>query len=162
MSQDQPVGSPMNMEPPMDRGTPMYKGPPPGEPNSGWVTGGLVFAAVLMLCGGVLAALQGIAAIAEDDVYGRLGNYVYGMSLTGWGWIHLILGICVAITGAGLFKAATWARFAGIFLAAISLVAQFLFLPYAPVWSVIMIAIDLFIIWTLAVYHSTEPRPASA
>ncbi|GHB19131.1 hypothetical protein GCM10010377_06200 [Streptomyces viridiviolaceus] len=122
----------------------------PSARQSGWVTGGVVFAGVLMLCNGALSILQGIAAIAEDDVYARIGTYVYEFSITGWGVVHVILGALVLVTGYGLLKDMAWARFAGIFLAALSLVAQFLFLPYAPVWSVIMMAIDVFVIWALA------------
>ncbi|MFB7085376.1 hypothetical protein [Streptomyces sp. NPDC056296] len=124
--------------------------PRPTDRTSGWVTGGVVFAGVLMLLNGALAVLQGIAAIAEDDVYARVGSYVYELSLTGWGIIHVILGAVVLVTGYGLLKGMAWARFAGIFLASLSLVAQFLFLPYAPVWAVIMMAIDVFVIWALA------------
>jgi hypothetical protein len=129
--------------------------------SPGWVTGGVVFAGVLMLCNGVLAVLQGIAAIADDDnVYGGVGDYVYRIGLTGWGWIHLVIGVCVAITGAGVLRGADWARYVGILFASLSLVAQFLFLPYAPVWSVIMIAIDLFVIWALAMYRPGMGRVA--
>ncbi|MFE1028068.1 hypothetical protein ACFW5I_26455 [Streptomyces sp. NPDC058818] len=124
--------------------------PRPTDRTSGWVTGGVVFAGVLLLLNGALAILQGIAAIAEDDVYTRVGSYVYELSLTGWGIIHVILGAVVLVTGYGLLKGMAWARFAGIFLASLSLVAQFLFLPYAPVWAVIMMAIDVFVIWALA------------
>ncbi|GGT20847.1 DUF7144 family membrane protein [Streptomyces chromofuscus] len=118
--------------------------------RAGWVTGGVMFAGVLMLVGGVLSVLQGIAAIAEDDVYARVGTYVYELDLTGWGWIHLVVGVLVAVTGWGLLMGAGWARIAGITLAAISLILQFLFLPYQPVWSVVMMAIDVFVIWALA------------
>ncbi|MEU2288678.1 hypothetical protein ABZ614_43555 [Streptomyces sp. NPDC013178] len=121
--------------------------------ESGWAAGGVVFAGVLMLVHGVLTALQGIAAIAEDDVYARLGDYVYEISLTGWGWILLILGVVAAATGWGILKGADWARTAGILLASLSLVLQFLFLPYAPVWSITLIAIDVFVIWSLATYR---------
>ncbi|MFF0445858.1 hypothetical protein ACFYT4_05475 [Streptomyces sp. NPDC004609] len=137
-------------------GTPQSR-PTPGpvrDQNSGWAVGGVVFAGVLLLCNGVLAILQGIAAIAEDVVYGVVGDYVYRINLTGWGWIHLVIGVCLVITGAGVLKNMAWARYAGIFFAAISLIAQFMFLPYLPIWSVIMIAIDGFIIWALAVYRS--------
>ncbi|MFD3440139.1 hypothetical protein ACFWU3_21790 [Streptomyces sp. NPDC058685] len=129
--------------------------------NSGWVSGGVVFAGVLMVCSGVLAILQGISAIAADDVYGSVGSYVYKINLTGWGWIHLIVGVAVLIAGAGVLRGATWARFLGILLAAISLVFQFIFLPYSPVWSVIMIAIDVFVIWALASYHSSHGAHAT-
>ncbi|MCS0603137.1 hypothetical protein NX794_18245 [Streptomyces sp. LP11] len=128
-------------------------GPRPHQPTArggGWVTGGVVFAGVLMLCSGILAVLQGIAAIAKDDVYTRIGAYVYKLNLTGWGTVHIIIGALVLVTGIGLLKDMAWARFAGLFLAALSLIAQFLFLPYAPVWSVIMMAIDVFVIWALA------------
>ncbi|MEU3984825.1 hypothetical protein AB0F77_32985 [Streptomyces sp. NPDC026672] len=124
--------------------------------NSGWVTGGLVFAGVLMLVHGILAILQGISAIAADDVWARIGGYVYKINLTGWGWILLILGVVAVITGVGILRRMEWARAVGIALAALSLVLQFLFLPYAPVWAIVIIAIDVFIIWALAVY---EPEP---
>ncbi|MBQ1100464.1 hypothetical protein KBY55_31480 [Streptomyces sp. b94] len=139
-----------------------HAAPSPGRPThgaaaprsadrtNGWVTGGVVFAGVLLLLNGALAVLQGIAAIAEDDVYARVGSYVYEFSLTGWGIIHVILGAVVLVTGYGLLKGMAWARLAGIFLASLSLVAQFLFLPYAPVWALIVMAIDVFVIWALA------------
>jgi hypothetical protein len=114
------------------------------------VTGGIVFAGVLLLCNGALAVLQGIAAVAEDDVYARIGSYVYEMNLTGWGVLHIVLGALALVIGYGLLKDLAWARFAGILLASLSLVAQFLFLPYAPVWAVVMMALDVFVIWALA------------
>jgi hypothetical protein len=131
-------------------------GPAPAR-NSPWATGGATFAGVLLLLNGVLAVFQGISAIAKDDVYARLGDYVYKINLTGWGWILLVLGVIAAFTGWGILSGAAWARVAGIALASLSLIAQFLFLPYAPVWSVIMMAIDVFVIWSLAVY---QPEPA--
>ena len=122
--------------------------PEPSAP--GWATGGLVFAGVLMLVNGLLAVLQGISAIAEDDVYGRIGDYVFKINLTAWGWILLALGVVVAAVGYGILKGAWWARITGIFLASLSMVAHFLFLPYTPVWSVIMVGIDFFVILALA------------
>ncbi|MGW4032410.1 DUF7144 family membrane protein [Streptomyces sp. NPDC004838] len=142
-------------------GTPQHRTAtgPGTDRNSGWAVGGVVFAGVLMLCNGVLAILQGIAAIAENDVYGIVGNYVYRISLTGWGWIHLAIGVCLVVTGLGVLKNMAWARYTGILIAAIGLVMQFLFLPYLPIWSVIMIAINGFIIWALAVYRPESKEP---
>jgi lysylphosphatidylglycerol synthetase-like protein (DUF2156 family) len=149
-----------------------HAAPSPGRPthgagtprsadrSSGWVTGGVVFAGVLLLLNGALAVLQGIAAIAEDDVYARVGGYVYELDLTGWGVIHVVLGALLLATGYGLLKDMAWARFAGILLASLSLVAQFLFLPYAPVWSVIMMAIDVFVIWALTGRQDQADRHA--
>ncbi|MGW5010035.1 DUF7144 family membrane protein [Streptomyces parvulus] len=130
----------------------------PADRPGGWAAGGVVFAGVLLLLNGALAVLQGIAAIAEDDVYARIGTYVYEMSLTGWGILHVVLGALVLVTGYGLLKDMAWARVAGIVIASLSLIAQFLFLPYAPVWSVIMMAIDVFVIWALASRQDATSR----
>lgn len=115
-------------------------------------SGGVVFAGVLMLVYGVLAILQGISAIAQDDVWARLGSYLYEINLTAWGWTLIALGVIGAITGIGILTGSRLARGVGITLAAIGVVVQFLFLPYATVWAIIMIAINVFMIWALAVY----------
>jgi hypothetical protein len=131
-------------------------GPPPDRPGSGWATGGIVFAGVLMLVNGVLAILQGISALAADDVYHRIGDYVYKISLTGWGWIMLVLGVVLVGAGYGVLKGAWWARMTGIFLASAAMVLHFLFLPYSPVWSGLMIGVDFFVIWALATAPDTS------
>ena len=112
-------------------------------------SGGTVFAAVLLSVSGVLAILQGIGAIAEDDVYARVGNYVFEFDLTAWGWIHLVLGVIIVLTGVGLFSGANWARVTGVGLAGLSMIANFLWLPYQPWWSIVILAIDVFVIWAL-------------
>lgn len=149
---------PHTPEPPVWDPSHQGTGSAPRSAGNAWTSGGTVFAGVLMLVNGLLAVLQGIAAIAEDDVYARLGDYVYEVSLTGWGWILVILGVVAAATGAGILQGAAWARAVGILLASLSLIAQFLFLPYAPLWSMIMIAIDFFVIWALATH---QPRASS-
>ncbi|MGX1134314.1 hypothetical protein RKD49_006504 [Streptomyces glaucescens] len=133
-------------------------GRPAPQGRDGWASGGVVLTGVLLLCTGVLAALQGIAAIAQDDVYGRIGSYLYGLDLTGWGLIHLVLGTLVAATGCGVLTGATWARLTGIVLTSVGLVAQFLFLPYAPLWSLVLMVIDVFVLWALASRTAPTPR----
>ena len=123
------------------------------QEDSGWATGGIVFAGVLLLMNGILAIFQGISAIAEDDVYTRVGDYVYKINLTGWGVILLVLGVVAAAAGGCILRGAGWARVTGIFMASLSMIIQFLFLPYAPVWSVIMIAVDIFVIWALSTHR---------
>ncbi|WP_329415094.1 hypothetical protein OG802_28805 [Streptomyces sp. NBC_00704] len=137
------------------RGGPPRPAPPAGRPD------GDVFAGVLLLCGGVLAVLQGVAALADDDVYARVGSSVYDLGLTGWGWVHIVLGALAAVTGAALLKGVSGARRPGVLLAALSLVAQFLFLPHAPLRSVTLMAIDVFVIHSLTIWSSgaTRPRP---
>ncbi|MGW0791998.1 DUF7144 family membrane protein [Streptomyces sp. NPDC002911] len=113
--------------------------------QSGWT----VFAAVMMIFGGAMAIFEGIAAIAKDDLFVSTRNYVFQFSLTGWGWVHLILGIVVVLAGCALFSGALWARAVGVLLAGLLAVANFLWLPYYPFWSLVLIAINVFVIWAL-------------
>jgi hypothetical protein len=118
----------------------------------GWATGFIVFAAVLMILSGVFQALEGLAAIFENEFYVAARNYLYEVDVTAWGWIHLILGVVIALAGFGVLSGATWARVVGITLAVLSAIANFLFIPYYPFWSLLIIALDVFVIWALAVH----------
>lgn len=124
-----------------------------GTGSSGWTA----VAAVLMTVGGVLAVFQGISAIAKDDIIVKTRNYSFSFSSTGWGWIHLILGVVIFLAGIALFGGAAWARFLGVLLAGLSVVANFTWLPHYPVWSIVVIAIDLAIIWALCTGPSRSP-----
>jgi hypothetical protein len=86
-------------------------------------------------------------------------NYLFKFDVTTWGWIHLILGIIVALAGWGLLSGRTWARVVGITLAVLSAIANFLWLPYYPLWSLLIIALDVLVIWALAA-HGHELRDA--
>lgn len=122
--------------------------------QSGWT----VFAAVLMIFGGAMTILEGIAAIAKDDVFVSTRNYAFQFSLTGWGWVHLILGIVIFLAGCSLFSGALWARFVGVVLAGLAMIANFLWLPHYPLWAIVLIAINLFIIWALCAGPHRESR----
>jgi hypothetical protein len=115
----------------------------------GAALGFTITAAVLMMISGLWNFLEGLAAIIKGQFFVVLPNYVYNVSITGWGWIHLILGAAVFVAGAFLFMDKMWARIVGVVLACLSAVANFLYIPYSPVWSVIVIALDVFIVWAL-------------
>lgn len=126
--------------------------PPPAPESvsgSAWAAGGVMFAGVLLLVDGVLGVLKGIAAIAEDDVYSRIGDYVFEFNLTAWGWIHLVLGVILAVTGWGILMGAAWARALGVALASLGIIADFIWLPYQPIWALVSIGIAVFVIWAL-------------
>ncbi|MBV6696355.1 hypothetical protein [Kitasatospora aureofaciens] len=126
---------------------------PTSPANSGWVTGGVVFAGVVMMLNGVLDVFRGIMAVAKDDVFVNTPNYVFRFSLTSWGWIHLIVGLLLAATGYFVVTGSAWARYVGILLASLSAAECFLSLPYYPLWGLIVITLDVFVIWALCVYR---------
>jgi hypothetical protein len=150
----------------MSQSTPSPQPPPTGQgharhddDHSPWAAGGIVFAGVLLLVGGVFAILEGIVGIARDSVLVVAhGGYAYNFNLRAWGWIHLVLGVIAVLIGAGLLRGAPWARYAGIAIAALAMIANFMFLPYQPIWSLIMIGIYVFVIWSLATYHPAHGR----
>ena len=122
------------------------------EQPPGWAVGFIVFAAVMMIMSGVFQALAGLIAIFENEFYVAARKYLFEFDVTSWGWIHLILGVIVALAGFSLLSGATWARVVGITLAVLSAIANFAFIPYYPIWSLLIIALDVFVIWSLAVH----------
>ena len=112
-------------------------------------TGWTVFAGALMLIVGSLDALWGLAAILNDEVVFVGGQGVLIADVTMWGWIHLILGSIVAISGLGLFAGTEWARFAAIFFVSINAVTQIVWFPAAPLWAFLIILLDVAIIYQL-------------
>ncbi|MCM2414375.1 hypothetical protein [Streptomyces sp. RKAG290] len=136
--------------------TPGSSSPRPSDPGgvNPWAAGGTMFAGVLLVVDGILGVIKGIAGIATDDVYARINNYVFEFNVTTWGWIHLILGIVIAVVGLGILRGAAWARWVGVGLAALNMIANFMWLPYQPIWAVVSLAIDTFVIWALCTDRS--------
>ncbi|GGV09877.1 hypothetical protein GCM10010260_55460 [Streptomyces filipinensis] len=116
-----------------------------------WASGLTAFGAVMLALAGLLDIFRGIMAIAHDDVFLTTRNYVFRFDLTGWGWVHLVLGVVAVVVGLGLLKVATWARACGVVIASLIIIANFLSLPYYPIWSIVLIAFSALIIWALCV-----------
>jgi hypothetical protein len=119
------------------------------EELSGWAAGGITFAATMMIMIGVFEAITGLAAIFDDKFFVVTRNYTFDLDATAWGWIHLILGIALAVSGYFLFVGRVWAGVVALSLAVLSAVANFFFIPYYPFWSLLMIALDVWVIWAL-------------
>ena len=117
---------------------------------SPWAAGLAGFAAAIMIILGFFHALMGLIAIIDDEFYVQLQNYTFELDRTGWGWIHLLVGIAIVVAGSALLAGQLWGRAVGIALAAVSAVANFLWLPYYPVGSVISIALAVAVIWALS------------
>ena len=116
-----------------------------------WATGLTVFAAAVMIVGGIVQALQGLVALANSEFYVVGPKYTFQFDVTTWGWIHLLLGIGVAAVGVFLFMGSTWARWTGLVVVAVSMIANFAWVPYYPVWGIIVLALDGAVIWALSV-----------
>ena len=123
---------------------------------SGWTVGFAVFGGVMLSLVGFFHVFTGLAAIIEDEFFVVGANYAYEFDATAWGWIHLIYGVILIAAGYGIFSGAAWARVVGITLASLSAVANFFFIPYQPVWAILIIALDVLVIAALAAYGPEE------
>jgi uncharacterized membrane protein len=124
---------------------------PPTDPGeaSGWAVGGTVFAATVLMLIGIFQAIAGLVAIFDDDFYVVTRNYTFDLDVTAWGWLHLLIGILLVIVAYGLFARSPWAGVTAIMLASLSAVANFFFIPYYPFWAILLIALDIWVIWSL-------------
>ena len=134
-----------------------YRSARRAEEASGWAVGFILFAAIMMIMAGIFQAFDGLVALFNDSFYVATRKYVFQFDVTTWGWIHLILGIVVALAGWGLLSGRTWARVVAVTVAVLSAVANFLWIPYYPFWALTVIALDVFVIWAVAA-HGRELR----
>jgi hypothetical protein len=127
---------------------------------TGWA-GWAAFAGLMLIMIGVFHAISGLAGILEDEFYSfapAIGTeatgdvYFLQFDATTWGWIHLIGGIIVGLAGLAVFSGAVWARTVGVIVAVISVIANFAWLPWYPVWSLVMITVGILVIWALTVH----------
>lgn len=111
----------------------------------------IAFAGVMMVILGSLDVIWGLAAILNDEVVVVGGNGALIFDITTWGWVQLIIGAVVGLTGLGLIVGNEAARVLGIFLLAINAVLQVVWFPAAPLWAFLMIILDVVIIYQLTV-----------
>ena len=123
---------------------------------TGWV-GWVYFAAFMVLLAGIFQLISGFAALLNPDYFKVVNGALLVFDLTTWGWIHLLLGIALLCVGTALFSGKTWARVIAVILAMLNLLAQFAFLSEYPIWSVVIIAVDVLVIYALTV-HGREVR----
>jgi hypothetical protein len=125
--------------------------------RTGW-TGWIAFASSLMVLLGLFGAIQGLVAIFDDGYYQvTAGGLVLSADFTAWGWTHLLLGLLIAACGVGVLSGNLAARIGGVVLAGISAIANLLFIEAAPLWSVIVMTVDVLVIYALTV-HGREMR----
>lgn len=128
------------------------------QQRSGW-TGWVVFAGVMMIIAGILWAIIGLVAVFNSDwvVFGKEAALV--IDLTAWGWIHIILGLLMALAGFLVVQGNMFGRSIAVILAMVSIVVNFVWLPVYPIWGIVIIAIDVFVIYAVIV-HGRELKDA--
>jgi hypothetical protein len=125
---------------------------------SGWAVGWTAYAAIMLMLVGFFHGFAGLVGILEDDLYVLAAGYVLELDVTTWGWIHLVAGVVVFFAGLALLSGATWARVVGVTVAVLSTIVNFTWLPYYPLWSIIMITANAFVIWALTVHGRALDR----
>ena len=120
---------------------------------TGWI-GWVFFASLMMMLVGGFQAINGLVALFKDDFYLVSEKALLVFNYTTWGWVHLLMGIVIFAAGVALMNGATWARIVGVFLAGLSLFANMAFLAAYPLWSILMIVIDILVIYALTVHGS--------
>ena len=124
---------------------------PEGSAWTGWV----IFAGFVLIIVGCINAIQGLVAIFKHTVYVLPSSQlVVTTDYKAWGWTLLIWGIIMALAGLGLFSAKSWARWFAIFVVFINLIGQFAWFPAFPLWSMVVIALDIFVLFALTVRWS--------
>ena len=131
-----------------------YDASPPPTAWTGWV----VFASAMMFLLGCFQAVQGLVAIFDDGFYHVTeGGLVVDVDYTAWGWTHLLIGVLLVLSGAGVLVGNVAARAVGVLLAGLSALVNLAFIEAYPIWSVIVITVDVLVIYALTV-HGGELR----
>jgi hypothetical protein len=129
-------------------------------PYSGLQGAGLLgFAGLMLAIAGTFNVIEGILAIGDSRVWVADSVFVFS-DLNAWGWIILLLGVAQLLAAMGIASGSELARWFGITAAGLNLLGQLFFMSAYPLWGVIMIAIDIVIIYALAMYGGRSSRPA--
>lgn len=133
--------------------------PPPPVDMSG--IGLVTFAGAVLILAGFFEVIEGLVAMWRPAVYASGGDTaLVALGYTGWGWLHLILGVLALAAGIGVLALQPWARTAGVVLAAVSAIVNLAFIPAYPIWALVLITVDLVIIYGLMTYAPADSTPA--
>jgi hypothetical protein len=145
------------------RGT-VHAEPAPSSPSrgsrvtepTGWV-GWIWFGGTVMVLLGIFSVIEGIVALFNDKYYVVAPQGLLVFDITGWGWVHLILGALAIVAGVALFTGAMWARATAVVLLVVNAIAQLMFMPAYPFWALTVLALDIVVIWAILA-HGREVR----
>ena len=118
------------------------------SPWAGWV----VFAGTMAIIAGVFNIIQGLVALFDDKYFVVAGGDLLVFDYTAWGWVHLLVGVLMVVIGLGILRGSPWGLVAGVVIAGVNAIVQLGFLAAYPVWSILIIALDVVVIYALIVH----------
>jgi hypothetical protein len=110
----------------------------------------------LMLTSALLTFFIGVFALAADDLVVSGPGYEYTFQMTGWGWANILTGMVLAAVAVALYLSAQWARATAIIVTCLAIVVTFLWMPYYPTGSIVLIALDVVVIWGVATWNTSR------
>lgn len=124
--------------------------------TSTWV-GWLGFASVIMILSGMFQAIEGLVGLARPAFFivSRQSQVLIVSSVHAWGWINVVVGAIILLTGVALLSGATWAKVVTVLFALGSAIVNMLYLPLYPIWSIICIALSVIVVYALMA-HGAE------
>ncbi len=123
---------------------------------TGWV-GWVYFAGYMLMLLGIFQSIAGLVALFNDEVYVLGQANLWVLDYTTWGWGHLLFGILLMFAGAAVIAGKMWGRVIGIIVAGLSMIANFAFIPVYPVWSTILVVVNILVLYALIV-HGDEAK----
>ena len=129
-------------------------------PKAQWAGGLSLFAGVMLFWAGIVEFIQGFSAVLSDDLYVSAPNYLFAFDLTTWGWVHMLIAVAAMVVGGAVITGRTWGLVAGLVIAVVVAVANFLFIPQSSSWPLAAIGFSVAIIWALCQVISQNRRLA--
>ena len=122
------------------------------QQRSGLAIGATATAGILLVLVGFFHIMQAFVDLINGHFYAVTANWAFRFNVTTWGWLHMIGGFIVLAAGVGLFMGNVFARTLAVIVAAASIVLSFMWLPYYPVWALLIVAFDVLVIWALTAH----------
>ncbi len=119
---------------------------------SGAAIGLTITASLILIMSGTFGIIEGIVGLINNEFYVVTQKWAFQFDTTTWGWIHIIVGLVALGAGVGLLAGQVWARTVAVIVALVSIVANFLWLPYYPWWAALVIIFDMFVIWAVTAH----------
>ena len=120
--------------------------------RNSFAVGLTMFAGAILMLVAFFQVFLGLVAIFGDEYVVVTPNYIFSFDTTLWGWIHVALGVLLGAAAWFIYQGKVWARTVGVAAAGLNAVANFAWLPHTPVWSALIIALDVLVIWALAAH----------